>query len=72
MATLPVDSELREHEESYVVFRRIVFYAIMHIAFTIICLALAFLGDAAAVAAILWIGGTLGMLGMYVVRTSHG
>lgn len=72
MVTVPVDTELREHEESYVVFRRIVLYAIMHIAFTVICLALAFLGGAATVAAVLWIGGTLAMLGLYVLRTSHG
>jgi hypothetical protein len=72
MATIPVDRELRAHEESYVVFRRIVFYAIMHIAFTIVCLALAFLGDASAFAALLWIGGTLAMLSLYIARTSHG
>ncbi len=72
MATIPVDRELREHEDSYVVFRRIVFYAIMHIAFTVVCLALAFIGHASAFAAIVWIGGTLTMLGLYIFRTSHG
>lgn len=71
MATIPVDRELREHEDSYFVFRRIVFYALMHIAFTIVCLALAFLGGAAVFSAILWIGGTLAMLGMYIVRTAR-
>ncbi len=72
MATIPVDRELREHEESYVVFRRIVLYAIMHIAFTVVCVALAFLGHASVFAAMLWIVGTLGMLGMYIFRTSPG
>lgn len=72
MADIPIDRELRAHEDSYAVFRRIVFFAIMHIGFTLICLALAFIGHAPAVAAILWIGGTLAMLGTYVMHTTHG
>jgi hypothetical protein len=72
MAMIPVDRALREHEESYDVFRRIVLYAVMHIAFTVVCLAMASLGGATVPAAILWIGGTLAMLSMYVFRTSHG
>lgn len=72
MATIPVDRELREHEESYVVFRRIVLYAIMHISFTVVCLALATVGHVTTVAIGLWIVGTLAMLGLYIVRTSHG
>lgn len=72
MANITADQDLRAHEDSYAVFRRIVFFAIMHIGFTVICLALAFLGDAPAVSAILWIGGTLAMLGTYVMRTTHG
>ena len=72
MAMIPVDRALRAHEESYVVFRRIVLFAIMHIAFTVVCLALAFLGDASVLAGILWVGGTLTMLSLCIVRTSHG
>ena len=72
MATIPVDREVREHEESYVVFRRIVLYAVMHIAFTVVCLALASLGHATVFAAIVWIAGTIAMLSMYVFRTSSG
>ena len=72
MASIPVDSELREHEQSYSVFRRIVLYAIMHIAFTVVCLALAFLGHLQMMSAVLWIAGTLAMLGAYIMRTTHG
>ena len=72
MATIPADREVREHAESYVVFRRIVLYAVMHIAFTVVCLALASLGHATLFAAILWIGGTLTMLTLYVMRTTPG
>jgi hypothetical protein len=71
MVTLAVDAELREHEESYAVFRRIVLYALMHIAFTVVCLALAFLGGASVLSGVLWIGGTLAMLGMYMMRTGR-
>jgi hypothetical protein len=72
MATIPVDTELHEHEESYAVFRRIVLFAIMHIGFTIICIALAFLGHLPLMSAVLWIVGTLAMLGTYILRTSDG
>ena len=72
MAMIPVDREVREHEESYVVFRRIVLYAVMHIAFTVVCLAMASLGHATVVAALVWIIGTITMLSMYVFRTTHG
>lgn len=72
MAGIPIDQDLREHEESYAVFRRIVLYAIMHIGFTVICLALAFLGDLELISAILWIVGTVAMLGTYIARTTHG
>lgn len=72
MAVMPVDRELRDHEQSYTVFRRIVLYAIMHIAFTVVCLALASLGGATVFAAIVWIAGTIAMLSMYVFRTTHG
>jgi energy-converting hydrogenase Eha subunit C len=72
MATVPVDTQLREHEQSYAVFRRIVTFAIMHIVFTVICAALAFLGDLPLISAVLWIVGTLVMLGTYITRTTHG
>jgi tellurite resistance protein TehA-like permease len=72
MAMTPVDQEVREHEDSYVVFRRIVLYAVMHIAFTVVCLAMASLGGETVFAAIVWICGTLAMLSMYVFRTTDG
>lgn len=75
MATIPVplpDRELRAHEDSFTVFRRIVFFAAMHIGFTLVCLALAALADEPVFAVILWICGTLGMLGTYIVRTTDG
>jgi hypothetical protein len=71
MATLPIDTDLREHEQSYAVFRRIVLYAIMHIAFTVICVAVAFLGHLPLMSAVVWIGGTLAMLGLYVYRSTQ-
>jgi hypothetical protein len=54
------------------VFRRIVLFAIMHIAFTVVCVAMAFLGHVELLAVVLWIVGTIAMLGTYIFRTSHG
>lgn len=71
MAILHIDTELREHEQSYTVFRRIVFFAIMHIGFTVICAAMAFLGDLQLLSAVVWVGGTLAMLGLYVFRSTQ-
>lgn len=70
MATISADSELRAHEASYTVFRRIVLFAILHIVFTVICAAMAFLGHLALISAVLWIGGTLAMLGTYIARVN--
>jgi hypothetical protein len=72
MANISADRDLRDHEESYIVFRRIVLFAIMHIGFTVICVALAFLGDHQLIAGALWVGGTLAMLATYVMHTTHG
>lgn len=72
MATIPVDTDLHEHQDSYAVFRRIVLFAVMHIGFTVICIALAFLGHLPLMSAVLWIAGTLALLGTYILRTTHG
>ena len=45
-------------------------FAIMHIVFTVVCVALAFLAHLPVISVILWIAGTLAMLGTYIMRVS--
>ena len=55
-------AEVRAHRRSFRAFERLVLFAAMHVALTLSCLALAFLGHAAVIALLLWLGGTLAMI----------
>jgi hypothetical protein len=50
---------MSEHLRSFVAFRHLVVFAALHVALTLSCVALAFLGHAKLIAFLLWLGGTL-------------
>lgn len=61
---------LRAHRRSFLTFERLVLFAILHIALTLSCLALAFLDDAPLIAVLLGIGGTLALIVAFAVTGS--
>lgn len=65
--TIPGE-ELRAHRRSYVTFERLVLFSVLHIALVLVCLALAFLGDAPLIAFLLGIGGSLAIIVGLMVR----
>jgi len=68
ISTLAAARELREHRRSFVGFERLVLFSILHVLLVLGCLALAFLGHAPLVAALLGVGGSLAMIVAFVVR----
>ena len=62
------DRELTDHRQSFVVFRHLVGFAAAHIALSLACVALAFIGHAELIALLLWLGGTLGLIGILVAH----
>ena len=55
-------AEVRAHRRTFHAFERLVLFAAMHVALTLSCLALAFIGHAELVGLLLWIAGTLAMI----------
>jgi hypothetical protein len=55
----PTDSEFSEHLQSYFSFERLVLFALLLVALTLSCAALAFLGHVPMIAMVLWLGGSL-------------
>jgi hypothetical protein len=55
-------SEVRAHRRTFFAFERLVLFASMHVALTLSCLALAFIGHAPMLALLFGIGGTLAMI----------
>jgi hypothetical protein len=58
----PPAGEFAEHLQSYFSFERLVFFAVLHIALTLSCVALAFIGHVPVIALLFWLGGTLLLL----------
>jgi hypothetical protein len=56
------DSEVRAHRRTFFAFERLVLFAALHVALTLTCLALAFIGHVPMIALVFWIGGTLAMI----------
>jgi hypothetical protein len=63
----PTDSELGEHMQSYFSFERLVLFAVLHVALTLSCVALAFIGHTPIIALLFWLGGTLLLLGGFAL-----
>jgi hypothetical protein len=69
MAVTDVDNaaELRAHRRSFASFERLVLFAAMHVALTLSCLALAFIGNVPVIALLLGLGGTVALITGFVV-----
>lgn len=59
--------EFGEHLHSYFTFERLVLFAVLHIALTLACVALAFIGHTPVVALIFWLGGALVLLSAFAL-----
>jgi hypothetical protein len=66
----PTDGEFREHMQSYFSFERLVLFAILHVALTLSCVALAFIGHVPVIALIFWLCGTLLLLAGFTLTGS--
>jgi len=64
-------AEVRAHRRTFVAFERLVLFAVLHIALTLACLALAFMGDAPLMALLIGIGGTLALIAGFVVTGAN-
>lgn len=54
--------ELREHQETFHSFSKLVLFAVLHIMLILVCMALAFLGHIPVLAVLLGLVGTLALL----------
>lgn len=54
--------ELREHQQTFHSFSKLVLFAVLHIMLVLVCMALAFLGHIPVLAVLLGLGGTLALL----------
>jgi Bacterial aa3 type cytochrome c oxidase subunit IV len=62
-----VAQELRQHEQTFHSFSKLVLFAILHIIVVLSCLALAFLGNAPLMAIVLGVGGTVVLLAAFAI-----
>lgn len=62
----PVE-ELREHQENFHGFSKLILFAILHITLILVCMALAFLGHIPVLALLLGLGGTLALLAGFAI-----
>lgn len=62
--------EIREHRDSFDAFRHMVVFASFHVALTLACVALAFIGHLKLIAFLLWLGGTLAAVAVLTVYTT--
>lgn len=67
----PEDSarELREHEETFHSFSKLVLFAVLHIVLVLVCLALGFVGHIPVLAVLMGLGGTLVLLVAFVIAS---
>jgi hypothetical protein len=59
---------LRERRRSWLSFEYVMLFAALHIALTLVCIALAFLGGVKLLALLIWVGGSVAMIAAFVVR----
>jgi hypothetical protein len=64
------NAALQAHRRTFRGFERLVLFAAMHIALTLVCLALAFIGHIPLIALLLGIGGTLALIMGFVVTAN--
>lgn len=61
--------ELREHEETFHSFSKLVLFAVLHIVLVLVCLALGFVGHIPVLAVLMGFGGTLVLLVAFVIAS---
>ena len=61
--------ELREHEETFHSFSKLVLFAVLHIGLVLVCLALGFVGHIPVLAVLMGLGGTLVLLVAFVIAS---
>lgn len=61
--------ELREHQETFHSFSKLVLFAVLHVALVLVCLALAFLGHIPVLSVLLGLGGTLALVAAFAVTS---
>lgn len=61
--------ELREHEETFHSFSKLVLFAVLHIVLVLVCLALGFVGHIPVLAVLMGLGGTLVLLVAFVIAS---
>jgi len=66
------DMELGAHRRTFASFERLVLFAAMHIALTLSCLALAFVGNIPVIALLLGVGGTIALIAGFVITANSG
>jgi hypothetical protein len=63
----PTNEELAEHYHSFFAFERLMLFAALHVALTLSCAALAFIGHVHLVALLFWLGGTVVLLSAFAL-----
>lgn len=63
----PTREEVTEHYRSYFTFAHLLLYAVLHIALTLSCVALAFVGHEELAGLLFWLGGTVVLLGAFAL-----
>ena len=61
--------ELREHQETFHSFSKLVLFAVLHIVLVLVCLALGFVGHIPVLAVLMGLGGTLVLLVTFVIAS---
>lgn len=63
------DRELKDHQETYNGFSKVVLFAVLHIVLVLVCMALAFLGHIPMLAVLLGLGGTVALLVAFAITS---
>jgi len=71
VAEFDTSSEVRWHRRTFVTFERLVLFAALHIALTLSCLALAFIGHVPLIALVLGVGGTAFLIAAFAIVGSQ-
>ena len=61
----------RDHRRTLMAFERLVLFAALHIALSLVCVALAFVGHERLLAFLLWAGGTSALIAVFAIRGSY-
>lgn len=72
MADIAETTEMvRDHRRTFVAFERLILFAVLHIALSLACVALAFVGHEKLLAFLLWTGGTIAMIVGFAISAGY-